>query len=319
MPPSARRIPSTPKAKAAARERGVDLGLVAPTGRHGEVVASDVMSARLNKHAATPLAMRMALDRNIDLSSIRGSGHAGKVFSIDMPSAGKAGRPVRMSPMRKAVADRMLLSHTAIPPVTQNVEADVTAFLRFRKEMNASLPKEEGISVNDWILKAAAVALRENDRFRYQLNEGGGYLAYDEVNVGMAVSLDDGLIVPVIRRADALTVHMIAAESKRLASAARGRRLSPKDLEGGVFTVSNLGMYGVTSFTPIINHPEAAILGVCAPVCRLAMERDGTVAEHSHMTLSLTYDHRIINGAEAAVFANRIKGLLERPEDLRLI
>jgi len=164
------------------------------------------------------------------------------------------------------------------------------------------------------ILKAVGTALREHERFRYQLSENE-YIVHDEVNIGIAVALNDGLIVPVLREVDKLSLHEIAAGSKRLAAAAREGKLSPDELKDGVFTISNLGMYGVYSFTPIVNFPEAAILGVGVPIERVVIE--GTsIAAHSFMMLSLTYDHRILNGAEAAAFSSRVKYLLENPVEL---
>ena len=326
-------VRATPKARKLAKENGTDLSHITPSGRHGEITADDVISFR--KTAATPLALRIAKEKKIDISCLRGSGYRGKVYSCDLakipttvpePSAetrqGRGSPPekrVRMSSMRKAIAAAMSASHANIPQVTQNTEVDVTAFNAFRKKLNEMLDKEKRISVNDMILKAAGVALREHERFRYELsgNEyfANEYIVHDEVNIGIAVALDDGLIVPVLRGADKLSLSEIAAGSKHLAAAARSGKLSQDELTGGVFTVTNLGMYGVHSFTPIINIPEAAILGVGVQIERPVIE--GTsISAHSFLMLSLTYDHRILNGAEAASFSSRVKYLLENPAEL---
>ena len=308
-------VPATPKAKRLARENGVDISRIAPSGKHGEITADDVMFSR--KITATPLALRIAKDKNIDISNLRGSGYRDKVYSYDLaelPKTAVREKRVRISSMRKAIAAAMSASHTNVPQVTQNTEVDITAFNAFRKKLNEPLGKDKHVSVNDMILKAAGAALREHERLRYQLAEDE-YIVHGNVNIGIAVAVNDGLIVPVLREADTLSLYEIASESKRLAIAAREGKLSPDELKDGVFTVSNLGMYGVNSFTPIINIPEAAILGVGAPIGRLVIE-GASITTHSFMTLSLTYDHRIINGAEAAAFSSSIKHLLEYPAEL---
>ena len=307
-------VRATPKARKLAKENGSDLSQITPSGRYGEITAEDVISSQ--KKYATPLALRIAKEKKIDISCLRGSGYRGKVYSrdlADIPAAAPEKR-IKISSMRKAIAAAMSNSNTNIPQVTQNTEVDVTAFNVFRKNLNEGLDKEKRISVNDIIIKAAAAALQEHERFRYQLS-GNEYIVHDEVIIGIAVALDDGLVVPVLRGADKLSLHEIAAESKRLAAAAREGKLSQDDLTGGVFTITNLGMYGVHSFTPIVNLPQAAILGVGVQIDRLVMEGT-TITAHSFMMLSLSYDHRILNGAEAAAFSYRVKYLLENPAEL---
>jgi len=309
-------ISATPKARTLAHEYNIDLLHITPSGKQGEIVAIDVMTAKSRRSAITPLARRIAADRNIDLSFVKGSGHAGKIYCCDLPSEGDINtvKRVRMTPMRKAIANAMTASHVTIPAVTQNTEVDTTGLFDFRKKLNETLSREKRISVNDLFISATAIAIRENERLRYQL-DGDDYLVHENVNISMAVSVDGGLVVPVIRDADKLSIHEISAETKRLATASRNNKLTMEDFKDGVFTVSNLGMYGINSFTPIINIPQSAILGICAPIERLVMdETDITV--HTFLTLSLTYDHRIINGAEAAVFVSRIKGLIENPGEL---
>lgn len=324
---------ATPYALKLAAEYNVDLSMLMPSGRHGEIRADDVKSAAPKKRNMTPLARRMYADMNIDISTVAGSGFGGKITSKDLLNVSAASerdivnvatkqsdaalKRISMSAMRKTVAKRMTQSYTEIPTVTQNIEVDVTKLLALREDINKDVEKKDRISVNDLILKATAVAVREYERFRMQI-DGDAYLLSDDVHIGMAVGLDDGLIVPVIKDADKKSVFEISRESKLLISKAREKKLTPDDYGMGVITVSNLGMYGTHSFTPIINQPEAAILGVNAPTDRLMLE-NGMITVHQIMILSLTYDHRIINGTEAAVFENRIKYLLEHPAKLLLM
>lgn len=323
-------IPATPYAKMLARQNGLDLSSAAPSGKHGEVKASDVMAILDSVTKVTPLAKRMAKEMNIDLSSIKGSGFRGKVRSKDLKNADSDDMRDRlesvmldiddvlkkysMTGMRKVIAKRMMSSHTEIPVVTQNIEVDVTALLNLRKEINDSKDKANRISVNDLIIKAVAITTREQERYRMQLIDDT-YVLHSVVNVGMAVGMDEGLLVPVIKHADEMNVFEISQEAKLLAIKARDNKLSPSDYGCGVITVSNIGMYGTHSFTPIINQPEASILGVNAAIDRLMMV-DGRIEQHKIMMLSLTYDHRIINGTEAAAFENRMKELLEDPIQL---
>ena len=313
---SNRTIPATPKARKLAEEKNIDLLRITPSGKNGEIIADDVIFSQKNR--VTPLALRIAQDRGIDISNLKGSGYGGKIYSFDLDNAREtttvAERHIRMTSMRRAIASAMSKSYTTIPQLTQNTEVDITVFNAFRKKINEPLHKEEHVSVNDLILKATAIALKEFERFRYYLIEDE-YIVNDNINIGIAVALEDGLIVPVLKKVDQLSIHEIATESKRLSTAARKGMLSSDDLNGGIITVSNLGMYGIHSFTPIINAPEASILGVCAPIDRLALEGN-EIAVHSFLILSLTYDHRILNGAEAALFASRIKKLLEYPDEL---
>jgi pyruvate dehydrogenase E2 component (dihydrolipoamide acetyltransferase) len=163
-------------------------------------------------------------------------------------------------------------------------------------------------------MRAAAIAAKESERFRMQLSDDRkSFVLHSAVNVGFAVGMDDGLVVPVVLHADELSVYEIAESTKDLAARARSNALKPGEYGCGIITVSNLGMYGVLSFTPIINQPEASILGIGAPTERFVSEHGG-MSLHKFITLSVTFDHRIINGSEAAEFASRVKNLIETPE-----
>ena len=222
---------------------------------------------------------------------------------------------IRMSGMRKAISDRMLKSHTEIPPVTQTIKVDVTELMRFRKQVQESTGMK--FSVNDFVLKATAKALEEHRNIMVSL-DGNQIIQKSQVNLGVAVSVDGGLIVPVIRNADQLTLKGISESVKDLATRARNNQLTSDEYQGSTFTVSNLGMYGIDSFTPIINQPNAAILGVCAAQPELAMDDEGKVYQKQVMKLCVTFDHRLLDGAEVGKFQMTLRDLLEKPLNIIL-
>jgi len=317
------KVAATPLARVLAKEKGIDLKTVKATGFHGEVKVRDVEGLR--KVMATPLAERIAADKGIDLSTIEGSGFGGKIRKEDLPQRagpaaaydagqGSTAQAVKkpLKGIRKVIADRMLKSHLEIPPVTLNTKADVTELLELRKRLNETSSIK--ISINDFILKASAIALSEAPYINASI-EGSEIVYKPYINVGMAVALEEGLIVPVIRNAERMSLKQIAARAKELSAKAREGKLLPDEYTGGTFTVSNLGMYGITSFTPIINQPESAILGVCAIEEELKMIGE-KIVKRSVMGLSLTFDHRVVDGAQGAIFLNRIKFLLENPLEI---
>ncbi len=313
------RIKATPAAKRVAAEKGIHLNQVNPTGRHGEIREADVLS--INPVRATPLAQRVAQSEGLDLFQVQGTGHEGKVFVSDLSSPNSASvdqsapvenvqdRIVPLTKIQKITGERLLRSHTEIPVVSMDTRADVTKLLGMRKELNETL--ETKITINDFILKAAAMALKENPRVNSVL-DNDNLIYKGSVNLSMAVATDRGLLVPVIRDADKLTIRQLSLKAADMASKGREGKLTPNDMEGGTFTISNIGMYGITSFTPIINQPQAAILGVCAIEEKLTLV-DGAVNAVQVMGLSLTFDHRIVDGAEASIFLSRIRELLEKP------
>ena len=221
----------------------------------------------------------------------------------------------KLAGMRKVVAQRMLQSHTEIPPVTQNTKVDVTELMMFRKMLMAETGNK--YSVNDLILKATAKCLRQHPEVLVSL-DGDQIIHRAHVNLGMAVALDAGLIVPVIRDADRLGLDALSAAAKDLASRAKSNKLTPDEYKGSTFSVSNLGMFGIETFTPIVNQPDAAILGVCAVEDELVMDDEGHISKHQVMRLSFTYDHRLIDGAVAAKFVMALRDLLEKPMSIIL-
>ncbi|MDR2739573.1 MAG: 2-oxo acid dehydrogenase subunit E2, partial [Treponema sp.] len=223
--------------------------------------------------------------------------------------APKADTRVPLTNIQRITGKRMLESRLTIPDVTQNTRADVTKMLALRKELNENPGIK--ITVNDFILIAVAKALETNPRLNSVL-DGNELIYKGSINLGMAVATERGLLVPVIRNARALSLRQLSARAADLAGRAREGRLKAEEMDGGTFTVSNVGMFGVTAFTPIINPPEAAILGVCSVEDELRLEGEKTVSRKI-LGLSLTFDHRIVDGAEAAVFIKTLKDLLESP------
>lgn len=310
---------ATPNARRMAAEKGIALSSVEPSGSAGQITARDVENAA----HSSPLARAVAADTGAKLNAVAGSGENGRVMRSDVSADRRVAQAVedidaylerrKLTAMRKVIAKRMLQSHAEVPTVTQNTSVDVTALAQLRREYNEQTQRH--VSFNDFIVRAAALAAGENERVRMRF-AGDEYELTDRVNIGVAVSTDDGLLVPVVRDANRKTVGELSDEIKALADGARSNRLRREDLGGAVMTVSNLGMFGVHSFTPIINQPESCILGVCAMEDVLALAGDGSVEVRKKMMLCLTYDHRIMNGTEAAAFSNRLKSLLEAPMQL---
>lgn len=327
-------VAATPYARKMANDNGVDLHEVAPSGRWGEVRGRDVEEYMNAAPKATPLAKAMAADMGIDLKGVTGSGYRGKITSADLQPAAPAAVPTeaavkaavaeieevikryKMSGMRKVIAQRMFASHNEIPNVTQNIKIDVTELLALREKINAGKEKADKISVNDMIIKAVGKVVSEQERFRMTI-EGNDFVLYDQINVGMAVGLDDGLVVPVIKDVDKKGLRQISREAKELAKKAKAGKLMPEDMGNGRITISNIGMFGTHSFTPIINQPEASIVGVCGTEDELALV-NGQVVVRKKMMVCVTYDHRILNGTEVCVFESRLKQLLENPVEILL-
>ncbi len=270
--------------------------------------------------AATPYAKFLAVNNGVDLASVQPSGSMGEVKARDVEAAlSRQNAPadavaVPMSSMRKVIAQRMVSSHTEIPTVTACVKVDMTKLLKLREEINAGKEKADRISINDFIVKATGKALLANERFRMTIQNDCFYI-HNNIDVGVAVGMEDGLLVPVVRGVDTKTLSQISAEVKTLASAAREGKLKPQDMGNACISISNMGMFGTHYFTPIINQPEASILGVCSIEDELALV-NGEVVVKKVSLLATTFDHRILNGTEAAKFQADLKALLENPLDI---
>ena len=298
--PSVGRIKASPLARKIAVKLGVDLAQVTPGGTSGRVRADDVRAYAAQAPAApTP-------------APIPAPAPATPAASAELADGDTA---EKLSGMRKVVAQRMLQSHTEIPPVTQVTKVDVTALMQFRRELLEKTGKK--YSVNDLILKATAKCLAAHPEMLVSF-DGDRIIRRAHVNLGMAVALDTGLIVPVIRDADKLSLDALSARAKDLAARAKDGGLTPDDYKGSTFTVSNLGMFGIELFTPIVNQPDAAILGVTAVEDELVMEPDGTIAKHQVMRLCCTFDHRAMDGAVEARFGMDLRDLLQSPVEILL-
>ena len=301
--PSGVRIRISPYARKLAAGMGVDYSHLTGSGPSGRIVAKDILAAAEAQKAA-PAAPAAA--------PAAPAAPAPKKGGLELMDGDTV---VKLSGMRKVVAERMLQSHTEIPPVTQNTKVDVTALMQFRKSLAETAGKK--FSVNDLILKATAKVLRRHPEILVSY-DNGQIIQRAHVNLGMAVALDAGLIVPVIRDADKMGLEELAAKAKDLATRAKGNQLTTDEYKGSTFSVSNLGMFGIETFTPIVNQPDAGILGVCAIQDELVMDDEGSISKHQVMRLSFTFDHRLIDGAVAAKFIMDLRDLLQSPMNILL-
>jgi len=282
----------------------------------------------------SPLARRLAAERGVDPSGIAGSGPGGRIVRADIlsaPAPGAAGaavapgtrgpiqedKVVAASSIRATTARRLLESTTQIPHFYLEMDVDAAPLLGLREQLNAALEKEGvKLSVNDFVLKASAEALRRVPAVNCSW-EGASIRQHSAAHVSFAVALADGLITPVVRDAHLKTLFAISSEAKALGKRARDKKLAPDEFTGGTFCVSNLGMMGVDRFSAIINPPNAAILAVGAAV-QMPVVKDGAVAIGQRIALTLSCDHRVVDGAVGAAFLGALKGLLEAPALLLL-
>ena len=326
------RVFSSPRARLRAEENGVNIAAIPGSGPDGLVIERDVNAYMANKPAVTPLAANIAKAQGVDLSGVTGSGSNGKIKVFDLPGGSPAAAPAaqespaavqqsrgthteKMSGMRKAISRNMLASKETNAQTNHRIKVDMTAAIALRKQY-----KDLGIKIsyNDIIVRACAKALADMPIVNASV-EGDSILYHDYVNVGTAVSVPGGLIVPVIKDADIIGLSGIAARSAELIEKAREGRLTDADYHGGTFTVSSLGMFDLDDFVAIINPPESAILAVGkiakTPVVVTNEEGEGedAIVIKSMCALCLSYDHRIIDGAEAAKFLQKVKNYLQNP------
>jgi pyruvate dehydrogenase E2 component (dihydrolipoamide acetyltransferase) len=324
------RVFSSPRARLRAEENGVDIAAVPGSGPDGLVIERDVNAYMVSKPAVTPLAANIAKAQGVDLSGVTGSGSNGKIKVFDLPGGSPAAAPAaqespaavqqsrgthteKMSGMRKAISRNMLASKETNAQTNHRIKVDMTAAIALRKQY-----KDLGIKIsyNDIIVRACAKALADMPIVNASV-EGDSILYHDYVNVGTAVSVPGGLIVPVIKDADIIGLSGIAARSAALIEKAREGRLTDADYHGGTFTVSSLGMFDLDDFVAIINPPESAILAVGkiakTPVVVTNEEGEDAIVIKSMCALCLSYDHRIIDGAEAAKFLQKVKNYLQNP------
>jgi pyruvate dehydrogenase E2 component (dihydrolipoamide acetyltransferase) len=326
-------------AAAAAPEPAAEQPAAAPAP-----VRAQAPAAASKRPPASPLARRLARDHGIDLATLTGSGPGGRIVRADIEAAIRAGAPaqapaqqapaqqaapaaapqaaparpqadedvevVPLNRFRKVAARRLTESKRNAPHFYLNREVDAAKLVEFRATLNEALAPAK-VSLNDLVVKACATALREFPEVNVSFTEEN-LLRHKRVHIGVAVAVDDGLVVPVIRDADRKSVSRIGAETRELAGRAREGRLTPQEMSGGTFSVSNLGMFGVDSFSAVINPPEAAILAVGA-VRDEPVVRDGQVVPGKRMAVTLSVDHRACDGATGARFLARLVELLENP------
>ena len=332
---------------AGGEEEGGEAKAATATEAPEEEAAEEEAPTTDGRFRASPIVRRLARENNLDLSRIEGSGPAGRIVERDVRAAmergdaradgraaeapeaapapttpavpeptGAPGTEIKEMPrMQRVIAERMTQAKQQIPHFYATVEVEMDELMALRKQLNEQL-EEQGIklSVNDFVMKACAVALKEYPNLN-SLWTSRGIELHEQVDLAMAVALEAGLITPVIRDAANKTLSAISAASKDLAKRAREGGLKPEEYQGGTFTVSNMGMFGVESFSAIINPPQAAIVAVSS-IMQRAMFKGEEVVPVSLMKLTLSADHRIANGAEGAQYMAEVKRLLERPMTL---
>jgi pyruvate dehydrogenase E2 component (dihydrolipoamide acetyltransferase) len=327
-PPSAKPgfVLASPAARRLAKEKGVDLAQAKGTGTDGMVTETDVIrfieeSARAAEVLATPVARKLAEQRGLKLADIPGTGIGGRIteqdvlaFEAKVPSAAvpteEAVPAARVTPfigMRQAIAEHMVESLHTMAQLTMMVEVDVSDLVRLREQVKADFD----VTYTDFLVKAVAKTLKRHPSLNATLI-GEEIHQLESIHIGVAVALQDGLIVPVVRDADKKTIQEIGQEVRRLAQGARENTLTVDEVMGSTFTITNLGAYGVDGFTPIINSPEAAIMGVGRIVERVVIHEE-QIARRKMMVLSLTIDHRLIDGATGAEFMRSLREIIENP------
>ena len=314
---------SSPRARRLAAELGVDWTQLEGSGRSGRIIERDIRAAAQKPEVrVSPVARRLATELGVDLTQLAAARPGKRIERADVEAAAQAPRPepdqvVPLSPVRKITAERMLASARTSAPVTLTSEVDATELVRLRSQLknDSSTAARPLPSYTDLLVKAAAEALSEHPELNARLQDDGEIALSAAVHVGIAVDTQRGLLVPVLRNAQEKTLRQIAAESAALIEAAAEGQLGPDALRGGTFTLTNLGMYEIDAFTPIINLPECAILGVgrIAPKQVVVDAGAERLEIRQMMFLSLTFDHRLVDGAPAARFVQRLKQLIEQP------
>ncbi len=316
-PPQSALFRISPRAAALARDCVIDPSRIKGSGPNGRVVEKDVktyLEARgYSQLRISPTAKQLAAREKLDVLAIQGSGDSGRISLADVERS-LAEKPKAMSKMRQIIAQRLTQSVVTSPHFYVTVEVDMTDLVKFRAQL-----KEKGApyTVTDFISQAVVLTLKEFPELNSS-TDGKTTRWNSHVHLGVAVSLEQGLVVPVIRNADELTMIEVNARAKALAEKARSGKLAPDEMSGSTFTISNMGMLNVENFTAIINPGESAILAVSSTL-KKAVVRDDKVVVRSIMKMTLSADHRIIDGAMAARFVNAVKQKLENIELWKLL
>ena len=295
-------VAASPRAKHLAAELGIDYRLATPTGAEGRIVEKDVKALAASGAAAAPAAAPAAESAAAPAPAVAAAAPAADAAYEDTP----------ISRIRKVIAENMHASLANMAQLTLNRTFDATALLEMRKAMkNAEGFGLEKVTINDLVLFAVAKTLLEFPDINANFIDNK-MRRFKHAQLGVAIDTPKGLLVPVIRDADTLSVKAISEKVKAYAGAAKEGTLTPDTMQGGSFTVTNLGNLGIESFTPIINPPQTAILGVCGTTLRPRMKADGSVEYYQAMGLSLTFDHRVVDGAPAAKFLQALSEKLEK-------
>ena len=316
---------AAPKAEPTAEGKAAEPKAAAPAAAPAPQAGAHVK--------ASPLAKKIAAERGVGLEGIEGSGPGGRVVAKDVPdkgaapaaaapaaapkiqaTAGQGDQRVALTGMRRVIAQRLLASKTQLPHFYLSIEVDASALMRLRKELNsaneaAGLPK---LTVNDFVLLAVGRAASSHP-FINASWAGDAIIQYGSVNISVAVAVDEGLVTPVIRDANKLSLKEISATVKDLAKRARDKKLKPEDYQGGTITVSTLGAYGIEQFFAIINPPQAAILAVGAIVKKPVVNAKNEIVVGERMAISLSGDHRVVDGAVGAEYLGTLRKLIENP------
>ncbi|MER3473498.1 MAG: branched-chain alpha-keto acid dehydrogenase subunit E2 [Armatimonadota bacterium] len=330
VPASEERLFISPRARRLAREKGVPIQALAGKGsgpqgrileRDVEAVWQELVSSRPR---VTPLAEKVAAETGVDITAVAGTGVGGRVTKEDVlrattapapqPAAvSAAGQVIKLAGLRKLVAENVIKGFFSAPPVTLAAEVDMTNCVALREQLLPEMEKlyDTRLTYTDLIVKATARALRDFPMMNSTLQENQ-IILHSEVNIGVAVAVEDGLLVPVIKSADRKTLGEVSRELREMADRARAGKSTPDDLSGGTFTITNLGAYDVELFNPVLVPGQTGILGV-GRIAEKPVIRDGQIVARQMMNLCLTFDHRVLDGAPAARFLQRVKQLLESP------
>jgi len=329
------RVKASPLAKKLAQELDIDISMIAGTGPDGRIVKEDVEGhLAANKVRISPVAKKMADAEGLDYAAITGSGANGKIMKEDVEKAIAAAKAApaasdkkaaaadvtegdrmeKLSGMRKVIARKMLESCNDAAMAYMVYEIDATAIQDFRQKILKKTEKKHGIrvTITDFMLKITAEAIRQHPVINTRWVEGEGILFQDQINIGMAMAVKAGLVVPVVKDTDNKSIIEVAKDRVDLIDKGRNGKLGPKQMTGGTFTVSAMGMFGTDIFTAIINQPENAILGV-GTIKDKPVVVDGQIVIRPMMNLALTYDHRTIDGADAGRFMQTLKQFMEDP------
>lgn len=335
------KVRATPAARATARKLGLDLEVIPGSGAKGRIHKDDVENFKGAQPKVSPLAAKIALDHGLDLSTITGTGTNGKIMKADVlaaikPTVAEQAAPapaatekpalpegveiIKMSAMRKAIAKGMTHSYLTAPTFTLNYDIDMTNLIALRKQVIEPIMNKTGnkVTFTDLIGLAVVKTLMKPEH-RYLnaslINDAQEIELHQFVNLGIAVGLDDGLVVPVVHGADKMSLSEFVTASKDVIKKAQTGKLKAAEMSGSTFSITNLGMFGTKSFNPIINQPNSAILGVAATV-PMPVALDGEVVIRPIMAMCLTIDHRIVDGMNGAKFMVDLKNLLENPMEL---